>query len=176
MLIYGRGPGAIAGAFGIPTSKASKLIKDWFKAAPEAEKWINKMKQQPFTGEEYFTPFGRTRHYVITEDNKWHISNEAVNMPIQSIASDITLMSIIDIQHWLDEEDMGDVARIVATVHDSIVLEVEDDPDIISKVIRVGKTIMGGQADKYDIGPIKVPFKADAEYGKAYGSMKEVEL
>lgn len=176
MLIYGRSASAIASAFGITTAKAQKLINDWFKAAPEAEKWIKATQKQPFSGEEYVTPFGRTRHYVITNENRWHISNEAVNMPIQSIASDITLMSIIDIQHWLDEEDMGEVAKIVATVHDSIVLEVDDDADIIAKVIKVGKSIMSSQADKFDIGPIKVPFKADAEYGYAYGSMKEVEL
>lgn len=176
-IAYGRGPANIAQTFKISMAEASKVVNDWFAVVPEVEKFIKKKRQEPFKGETCKTPFGRERHFVITDENKYHVSNEAINFPIQSIASDLTLLSVLELQRWIDspELELDDKVKIVATVHDSIIIECKNEPELIDFVVRTGAEIMATQPDKYNIGIIKVPFRADAEVGFTWGAVKPYE-
>lgn len=69
----------------------------------------------------------------------------------------------------------SDIVKIVATVHDSIVMEVKDDPELISEVAHKGAAVMRDQPKKYNIGIVDVPFRADAEVGKTWGGVKPYE-
>lgn len=171
-IAYGRGPANIAQTFKISMAEAKKVVADWFAVVPEVEKFIAKKRREPFNGETCKTPFGRERHFVITEENKYHVSNEAINFPIQSIASDLTLLSVLELQRWIDESGYTSKVKIVATVHDSIIMEVDNHPDLISEVAHKGAAIMAAQPEKYNIGVIKVPFRADAEVGFSWGDVK----
>lgn len=171
---YGRGPGTIATQLSISYSDASKMISDWFKAAPGAKRFVDAMRKEPFktTGEPYTTIFGRQRHYIITNENRHNIQNEAINFPVSSIAADLTTMSVCDIHDWLLEEKID--AFITNTVHDSIIIAVKDEPQIIAKVIAQGKYIMAHNPIKY-LPELDFPFKADADVGYSWGNLKEPE-
>lgn len=174
-IAYGRGPQSIARMFKISMSEAKKIVSDWYAAVPEVEKFISAKRKEPFSGETCKTPFGRERHFVITSENRYHVSNEAINFPIQSIASDLTLLSVLEIQRWIDEMGYSDIVKIVATVHDSIVMEVKSDPELVSIVAHKGAEVMKNQPRKYKIGIVEVPFRADAEVGKTWGSVEPYE-
>lgn len=174
-IAYGRGPQSIAKMFKLSMAEAQKTVRDWYAAVPEVEKFIAAKRKEPFQGKTCKTPFGRERHFVITSENKYHVSNEAINFPIQSIASDLTLLSVLEIQRWINEMSYNDVVKIVATVHDSIVMEVRDDPELISIVAHKGAAVMRDQPKKYHIGVVSVPFRADAEVGKTWGGVKPYE-
>lgn len=152
-------------------SAAQKIIDDWFNAMPKVREYINNQRRSARRGERQQTLFGRVRHYVINDSNMYHIENEYINTPIQSIASDMTLFSLIEIDKWLREENID--ARIVMTVHDSIVLEVRDDPVTIRRVAKKCQFIMSTTPQHY-VKDCPVPFKADAETGYSYGHMEEI--
>lgn len=174
-IAYGRGPQSIAKMFKLSMAEAQKTVRDWYAAVPEVEKFIAAKRKEPFQGKNGTTPFGRERHFVITSENRYHVSNEAINFPIQSIASDLTLLSVLEIQRWIDEMGYGDRVKIVATVHDSIVMEVRDEPSLVDEVVRKGAAVMRDQPKKYNIGVVEVPFRADAETGKTWGEVKPYE-
>lgn len=172
-IAYGRGPQSIAQMFKLSMAEAKQTVADWFAAVPEVEKFIAKKRKEPFSGDVCKTPFGRERHFVITAENRYHVSNEAINFPIQSIASDLTLLSVLELQRWIDDSGHSDRVKIVATVHDSIVIEVKNEPDLIKEVATKGAEIMANQPKKFKIGVAEVPFRADAEVGPTWGEVEE---
>ena len=178
-IAYGRGAGAIAEAFHMPKMEAQKIIDDWFKAMPMVKKYIMGQRQAARRGERQQTIFGRVRHYVINDENMFHVENEYINTPIQSIASDLTLNSLIEIHKWLISEGLYDpfdwehsLARLVITVHDSIVLEVKDDPVLIDKIARYCQSVMANVPAQL-IKDCPLPFKADVEIGYSWGKLEE---
>lgn len=172
---YGRGPGSIKGKLRMSMYEATKLIKDWYKAAPGAEKFVNAMRKEPYkAGEPYTTVFGRQRHYIITSDNRNHIENEAVNFPVSSIASDLTMLSVCEIRDKMLAEDLN--ARIVNTVHDSIIIECIDDSATLQRVVDIGTAVMANMPTRYLLSPpLDFPFVADAEIGQSWGDLEDAD-
>lgn len=116
---------------------------------------------------------GRKRRFgLLTNSNKHTLENEAVNFPIQSIASDLTLLSAIAFNNWLKEEQEDDV-KIVNIIHDAILVEVPE-----SKLTFIAQTLSSFMRDtpKKYLGEV-IPFKVSAEvsYG-GWGDKKEFHL
>lgn len=172
---YGRGPGSMASKMHMSVQQATQTIRDWYKAAPGAKKYVDQMRRIPYQpGEPFTTVFGRQRHYIITNENRNHIENEAVNFPISSIASDLTMLSLCQIFKTLKEENLD--ARIVNTVHDSIIIECKDDPTQLKRVVEIGTSTMSNIPKKYLVKPaLNFPFRADAEIGKSWGDLENAE-
>lgn len=168
-IAYGRGPGSIAQTFKKTMAEARAIIDKWYKPMPLVKEWIEGRRAMAKRGEACTTCFGRERHFVITNEELNHIQNEYINTPIQSIASDFTMFSLIDIQHFLEEEQLD--ARIITTVHDSIIIEVRDDEELLKVVAQKALQIMAETPKKY-IPDCEVPFKADAEVGYTWGNME----
>ena len=169
-IAYGRGASSLSETFGMSRTDAQAFIDQWFETVPGARRYINTQRQKPLKGEPCITYFGRRRHFVITNDHLYHIQNEYVNTPIQSLASDLTMMSLIGIHQWIEQNNID--AKIVITVHDSIVLEVVDDDEVINKVAKECTRIMA-EIPKHFIKNCPVPFKADAEVGYSWGALTE---
>lgn len=165
---YGRGPGSIAQTFKKSMSEARAIITKWFKPMPQVKAWIDNRRSMAKRGEPCVTPFGRERHFIITNEDMNHIQNEYINTPIQSIASDFTMFSLIEIDKFLRENNLD--ARIVTTVHDSIIVEVKDEKDLVDLVAETCVRIMAETPLKY-MSDCPVPFKADAEVGYAWGKL-----
>ena len=154
--------------------EASKLVADWYKAAPGAKRFVDKMRKVPYNAVPYTTVFGRQRHYVITSENRNHVENEAVNFPVSSIASDLTMLSVCSIHDQLIAEGID--ARIVNTVHDSIIIECVDDAATLRRVVEIGTSTMANMPKKFLTEPaLDFPFKADAEIGKSWGALKSAD-
>lgn len=147
-------------------NEAQKIINDWFEAMPGVKAYIAGQRKAARRGERQQTMFGRVRHYVVNDSNMFHIENEYINTPIQSIASDMTLFSLCAIHDWLKQSGLD--ARVIMTVHDSIVLEVKDNPELIELVKTECLKIMAETPYKY-IENCPLPFKADADVGYSYG-------
>lgn len=169
-IAYGRGPGSIAQTFKKSMAEATALINQWYKPMPKVKEYINGRRAMATRGEECVTLFGRERHFVIMNDNLNHIQNEYINTPIQSVASDLTMFSLLELDKYQQESGLD--FRIVTTVHDSIILEVKDDAQLIDKVAKKCLSVMAETPKKY-IPDLKVPFKADAEVGYSYGGLEE---
>ena len=169
-IAYGRGPGSIAQTFKKSMNEARAIIAKWFKPMPYVKEWIDNRRAMAKRGEACTTIFGRERHFVVTNEDLNHIQNEYINTPIQSIASDFTMFSLIEIDKFLRENNLD--ARIVTTVHDSIIVECKDEKDLVDLVAQTCVRIMAETPLKY-VPDCPVPFKADAEVGYAWGKLHE---
>lgn len=171
---YGRGPGSIRGKLHMSMGEATKLVRDWYAAAPGAKRFVDKMRKVPYNPVPYTTVFGRQRHYIVTMDNRNHVENEAVNFPVSSTASDLTMLSLCSIHDQLIAEGID--ARIVNTVHDSIIIECIDDPKVLKRVVEIGTSTMANMPKKYLTCPqLDFPFKADAEIGYKWGGLQDAD-
>lgn len=92
----------------------------WFKAFPSARFWIELKKEEFYNDLKVVSPIGRTRHFSEIKENiadRFHQERQACNSVIQGLASDITLLACWLL--YLNEY------KIINTVHDSIILDME---------------------------------------------------
>ena len=112
------------------------------------------------------TPMGRKRRWnYVTPFNLQRIKNQAVNFPIQSLASDTCLHSLMQLAKLLPELGLG---RVLFTVHDSIVFEipegrVREASDVIRRVMTT------------PIYPTHIQLFVDMEVGKSLGEVQDLE-
>lgn len=111
------------------------------------------------------TYFGRTRH-LPDVDNR--AMRQAYNVRTQSMASDLTLLSLVRIAKALRQRRLP--AKTRATVYDSLLYEIEESAfwEVAELVHHVMTTI------QFDW--MTVPFKADLEAGHSWGELKKVDL
>ena len=173
-IAYGRGPGSIATNFNKTMQEARDIIERWFKPMPRVKEFINNRRRMATRGEPCVTIFGRERHFVITDEELNHIQNEYINTPIQGTASDFTMLSLLNIYDYLQKNWQGK-ARLVSTVHDSIILEVEDNPEYIKEIGNACVNIMARTPLEY-VPDCPVPFVADAEIGYKWGEMYKLDM
>lgn len=166
---YGRTAVSIAIDFAMEVKEAQALIDAWFVMYPEAKAYLDTCVDDVNAGRPLWTPFGRCRRFgLITAETVDHIHNEARNFRIQSISSDLTLISAIRIQPRI--EFYG--AHIVNLVHDSILVECPEDPNILKAVAAIVEEEMSAT-------PIRelaceIPFGVDIELGDSWGTIQDI--
>jgi DNA polymerase-1 len=166
-IAYGRGGPSLAQEFGLPPHEGDEMVNAWFRRSPKAHKYILWCRQQPLLGKALVSPFGRRRRFgLVTKENLHEVQNEASNFPMQSTASDITLVAAIEM-----EPDLPPDVGIVNLVHDSIVFDCPNDEAVIREVIRVGKGHLRRVPEVY-FNTI-VPFESDAKIGTHWGALVE---
>ena len=86
--------------------------------------WIDNQHIEAEMNQEVRNPFGRVRRFpYVTTRNLGRIKRQSVNAPIQSTASDLMADALVRIHRRLDKSR----ARILLTVHDSILVLCRDD-------------------------------------------------
>ena len=170
-IAYGRTEYSFAEEFGVSVEEARQYLVDWFARFPVAKKYMDRCARSVVEGKILVTPFGRHRRFgLITADNVKELQNEARNFVIQSVASDLTLLSAMQA-----EEPLGILGvKIINLVHDSILLECPDDEKVIYESIRILKDIME-RVPKEELGS-EVPFGIDASVGTEWGKLQELEV
>ncbi len=90
----------------------------------------------------------------------------AINMPIQGTAADIMKMAMIDLHTLLEEKYTEEQVKLLLSVHDEVVLEVQDE-----LVEEVGELVRNLMENPREI-ELAVPIKVDVEVGKHWGSLE----
>lgn len=112
---------------------------------------------------ELTTEMGRKRRWsLITQDNLWKVENQACNFKGQSMASDLCLTSLIQLQKELTERGWG---RVMLTVHDSLVFSIKRE--FVHEAIPLIREIM-----TTPVFDTTVPFKVDVTIGPNYGEQE----
>lgn len=120
------------------------------------KQWIEQAKTQTYLQ----TELGRKRRWsLITGDNVWKVENQATNFQGQSMASDLCLTSLIQLQSELTARGWG---RVILTVHDSLVFSLS--PEHIHEAVELIRHVM-----TTPVFPTNTPFKVDVEVGLNYG-------
>jgi DNA polymerase-1 len=166
-IIYGRGAYSLATQqLHCPVEEAQSFIDRFLARFSGLHTWIQ--SQHQFAAEHGYveTPFGRRRRFpLILNDNLGDIQRQSVNTPVQSLASDVCLTALARLDPQLDPKD----ARIVSTVHDSILFEIRQGA--FHKVLPLIRYEMEENCP-IDITS-RVKLDCDISIGKNWGDAKD---
>ncbi len=165
-VIYQMSAASLALELDTSVERAKELITQFFTTFRHARDWIEDTKRTVLSTGKLITPFRRMRRFgFISKQNRAEILRQAVNFPIQSGASDVTLQALIRVgkQLWNDPD-----TRLLLTVHDSILVETRTD-------VREAATLIKDEMERPVLDG-SVPFVADIKAGPKWGSCKEITV
>ncbi len=165
-ILYGRGPKTLAEQLNCSVEEASLYIDRFFERFWGIYQWLQEQRRLARERGYVETPLGRRRRFsLITDDNLIDVEHQAGNSPIQSLASDLCLSALIRLNDRLDP----DVARVLLTVHDSILFEVRTGS--LSEVVPIVRYEM---SENLPIDGRGIPFEVELAVGERWGSLKEL--
>ena len=150
-------------------------IKKFQKAYPVLKHWMDKQQTLVKSKGYIRTVWGRIRPLPDAFSQDWKIRGSAlrqsVNTACQSGASDLMVLGILNVMQSIDLTR----AKLVMTVHDSVVFDIEDSyveeaAPIIKRCLE--HPLFYGQPLDF----INIPLVADFQIGKKYGEMVEYEV
>lgn len=161
-LSYGRGAESIAKELGITNVEARTLLRDFKALIPATVAWQNSVIHNVLAGNDLRTPFGRKRSFwLITDQNRADVLNEALSFLPQSIASDICLSALIELQPKL-----RGFATTRLTIHDALIFEC--DRANAEDVISIARDSMVSAGRKFTDF---VPFVVDVSMGQRWSDL-----
>lgn len=157
----------------VTLDEAEEARERFFRKYTGLRKWHRKVKEEAAKNGFVKTLFGRIRYLDGIRYGKGAEKatalRQAVNTSVQSVASDCMILALGLINRLLVTPRYG--ARIVATVHDSVLLEV---PTVkYREVGEKAKYIMEHLPLKHFGVSLKVPLEAGVTSGDTWGGMEE---
>lgn len=135
-IIYGIQDNTLAKTIGTTKQEAHEIRYRWYRRYNKYFEWYERTKEELFREGEVVGPTGRKRRFKIFVGNFHDKVNQAINSPIQALASDVTLASTIKLHHLLKEFD----SYILWCVHDAIIFEVRKK--YLNEVLHLIKNTM----------------------------------
>jgi uracil-DNA glycosylase family 4 len=168
-ILYQRGAKAISVETGVPESEAKQFIKDYYILYPGIANWVDAQKRQVRKTGQVTTPFGRIRRLpgAFSDDKatRAEAERQAVNTPVQSTASDLTVRSMIILHKRFDPAK----ARLVGNIHDAV--KIYARVECTESVCQLCKQVMENIPGLPKI-LTTVPITVDIEYGQRWGDLR----
>jgi len=165
-LMYGEGAEKLSSpppvGLGSTVREAQQFIDNYWRGYTTYAAWTRSIERMAAKNGELVTPFGRKMHFPVILDH--HELRQAINFPIQSPASDIVLVSLIELAERLREFN----SFVLIDVHDA--LWIEYDLRFEKQVIRLVREVM--ERPKWPGAP-NVP--VEIKVGKNIGALHVVE-
>ncbi len=162
-ILYGQGPHGLAAGTGMSFTEAREFIAKYFMIRPKLKEYLTGLRTQAtdkgfvetLLGRRRPTPDAKSSNHMVRES----ALRQAVNMPIQGTAADLTKLAMVQVQDKLPKN-----AKMLLQIHDSILVEVpEKNADSIGKMMK--ETM---EAVYPDLG---VKLRVDVETGKNWGEI-----
>lgn len=179
-LLYGGSEHTLMNLYGLPEDEAKSLVKQYYTMFPEI--LLNRDNVLKLARKNGYVEsrFGRRRYlpYINDRDGSRRSSaeREAVNMPIQSAASDILVCGLVVLNDLMQQN--GFRSLMVNTVHDSVMFDVY--PGELDDLAWLVREVLEKVASKYgpewfphlDFSWFTCPLEIDAEFGDHYGCLE----
>lgn len=128
---YGVSAYGLASRLGLSNDEGQALIDQYFERFPGVLKYINDTKQYAKENGYVKTLMGRRRYMPQINSSNWNVrafaERVAINMPIQGTAADIIKKAMIDIHHFLLQENLK--SRMLLQVHDELIFEIAEEEE-----------------------------------------------
>ncbi len=168
-IFYGRTSYTLALEHNISQAEGDRMISKWLGRFPQAHQFIKDRRADVPARRDIRALTGRIRRFPVVRAEFMNAAqNEAVNFPMQSVGSDMTLASGIEMESTLWER-WG--IKIVNIVHDSLLFEMDDDDDMMAEVKEYVADVML-QVPKR-ILETEVPFIVDFKHGYKWGALNK---
>ena len=158
-LAYGMNAFGLASRLGIAPDEAQEHIDAYFSRFPKIREYLD--RQVARAAAEGFTEtlLGRRRYIPELQASNPRVRDlgrrMALNAPIQGGASDVFKLAMIGVDRALEGSDLE--CRMLLTVHDELVFEVEAD-----RVEEAAKLVKDEMESAYEL---EVPLRADIGWG-----------
>jgi DNA polymerase-1 len=162
--------------------QAKSLITTLKERFPQLAKWKEFVAWHVKKHGYIMSPLGRRRYFEKRDDKELR---EAVNMPIQSVASDFMLIGVINTNRLIEKHNIK--GWLVNEVHDQIVAEVpvkwevgKELHDVPTSVLQMAQIMKEGMLDlrwpnsKEPFDWFDQPVGVDMEWGYDMGNLTEL--
>ncbi len=115
-------------------AEAIKVRKAFFRTYKDLPPWYERQKRIARINGQVRNLAGRIRHLPDINVN-WRTELQAINSPVQGLASDFTLMSVVEISRKFPPS----VVQICGTVHDAILTRIKNEnlDQVVPKIIKI---------------------------------------
>jgi len=173
-ILYGAGPSKIAETANVTIEEAKDFIAKYFREANALKRWIDNCLSMINSHYFIYSAFGRKRRLPEAKaENRataTHAARSGLNFLVQSVASDVNLLGLIDTVDWIERNNLQDKICIFATVHDSVVAEVSDD--MLDEYVKQLRSNL--QKDR-GVNIANCPIVVDVEVGPSWGELYNYE-
>jgi len=162
-MMYNRTAFSIALATGWPMKKARAYVDEFWTKYPDYHRWWRNAQDGALANGWLETSIGRRRHWnLIMPEFIRDVKNQAVNFPVQSLASDLNTYKFIELNQLLRTNGWG---YPLFPVHDSIQFEIWTHrlPEVIPIIVDIMCT-----------SPFETcaTFEVDVDVGPSWGQVK----
>lgn len=167
-ILYGQGPHALAEQTGMGFAEAKEFISKYFSVRPKLKELVEALRKQAHDKGYVETVMGRRRPTPDVKSSNFVVREaayrQAVNMPIQGSAADLTKLAMIKIQSEIEKKYKKDIPKQLLQIHDSIMLECNrrESEELSLKVKNIMESIYP------ELG---VKLKVDVEIGENWGKL-----
>lgn len=145
--------------------KFKRIDETYREAHPKYVVWVEELEETLKRERCLENGFGRKRYFMGSDQE---ILREGLNFPIQSTAADILNITLIRLHKAIKSGKLK--AKIVGSVHDSLLFEVDEK----------GYKKVAGEIKKIMEQPVKLQgkmcsFPVDVEVGKDWGNMEKIK-
>ena len=161
--------------FGVDvTPEQAKFFRgQFFQNYKRLLSWHDRQRRRVRDSLYVISPIGRKRHLWDIKSSNEGVASEAerqaINSPVQSMASDMMLLSMVMLHPMLDPQE----ARIICTVHDSVLFEVREE--VLDEVLPLVKETMENLPleELFDT-ILTVPIEVEIKVGKYWSEGAKV--
>jgi len=125
-IIYGISPFGLSQRLNIPRKEAADIIDAYFREFPAIKTYMDEVVNQARELEYVETILGRRRYLRDINSRNMTLrgfaERNAINAPIQGSAADLIKVAMIQIDQWLNKENLQ--SKMVLQVHDELVFDV----------------------------------------------------
>jgi len=153
----------------VSREEAEETRRRFFETYPALVPWHDRQRRLAERYGRVYSPIGRIRHLPDVRSRDKEVRAEAlrqaINSPVQSLASDLMLLSLVRLDKMWDYR----TARIVGSVHDSILFEVgAHDLAEACATIKAVMEDLGEVKRKFGLD-ITVPIEVEIKVGQYWG-------
>ena len=168
-IMYQAGPAKIAETAEVQTAEARLFINKYFKEARELKRFIDSSNTFIENNAYIYSFFGRKRRLPEAKSTNQGVAKHAirsgVNFLVQSVASDINLLGLIELTDWIKQENIGNQIIPFTVVHDSIVAEVKEEL-VDDYIVKVKEFIQKDRGCSIPDCPIGMDFELGPSWGE----------
>lgn len=172
-ILYGQGPHGLAVTSGMTYGEAREFIAKYFEVRPKLKEYLDGLREkavkkgfvETLLGRRRPTPDAQSSNHMVRET----ALRQAINMPIQGTAADLTKLAMVKVQEHFDQKYEArsmkqGKPKMLLQIHDSILIECpKEDADDVSKILKEEM-----ESIYPDLG---VKLKADISEGKNWGEL-----
>ncbi len=162
-IMYGQGPHGLAEQTGMSFAEARDFISKYFMIRPKLKEYIESLRAQALNKGYVETLLGRRRPTPDVKSSNFMVREgayrQAINMPIQGTAADLTKLAMVRVQELLPDN-----ARMLLQIHDSIMIECPT-----KDAAKLSKLLVDTMESVYP--ELGVKLKVDVDHGENWGEI-----